>query len=438
MRRCLLSAGLPLLLLAACQSDSEPDPEETSSVDFGLELEVSTVASTTESAWSAQILPGTVAAVDGTVVAFAWDENDEQVLFGAAADTGEIVWELGDGDDNAIRGTTLSHWLTPRPMTIQLAEIGGVPAVIANAMDTDLGDAAPECEEEAGAQHAVVAIEVATGAILWTAHPAPPTAETSCNSLFERDLVVTEDTVVVNGTTVDGESGSVSVALSLDTGEVRWTREGVGMTRATSNVIIGVRDLAGTAEARCGFEREYLYSGIDPGTGEPLWELDPCEGPSILGVLSDQVLVETGEGASAQLRALDARTGAVLASYNGAMLQNIPATDGDRLLLCSVPVEGGAAEESALLLYDAAAAAFTVPELPPEAGAGFAYLIWEGQLAVHSDDEDVTSLYDLQSGSETARFPGWWAGSTGAFRLSTPPEYMSDLEAVLDVYTAGA
>jgi outer membrane protein assembly factor BamB len=405
-------------------------------VDVGPDLEVPTVASTTESAWSAQILPGTVAAVDGTVVSFAWDENGEQVLSGAAADTGEVVWELGDDDGDAIRDTTLSHWLTPRPMTIQLAEVGGVPAVIANAMDSDLGDAAPECEDDAEGQHAVVAIAAATGEILWTAHPAPPSAENSCNSFFERDLVVTEDTVVVNGTPTGGGGGSVSVAMSLHSGEVRWTHEGFGMTRTTSNAIIGVRNLADTAEARCGFEFEYLYSGFDPGTGEALWELDPCEDPSILGVLSDQVLVETGEGASAQVRALDARTGEVLASYTGAVLQNVPAADGDRLLLCFVPVEGGAAEESAMLLYDAAAAAFSVPELAPEAGAGFAYLIWEGQLAVHEDDEDVTVLYDLESGSETARFPGWWAGSTGAYRLSTPPEYMSDLDARLDVYTA--
>ncbi|WP_157974835.1 outer membrane protein assembly factor BamB family protein [Glycomyces dulcitolivorans] len=428
MRRFIPLAALALVPLAACQSSPDADDSASSPpspVELGAALDVQTVAATTELAWSAAILPGTAAAVDGTVVYFGFDANGETVLTGAAADSGEAVWELST-ETGAVPGTDLLWWVTPRPMAIEVVEVGGVPAVLARALDGDVGDCAGE-----ESQQAVVAVEAATGAILWTSHPAEFGAEDSCGTVFEGDMVVTDTAAAVSGSVPGG--GEVTVAMGLDDGEVLWANTGVRAYHAAANAIIGTRDLDDPASAGCELEREFAETGFDPATGEVLWELDPCEDPSITVGLAEHALVEVGEGAAAELRAIDTLTGAVVASIAAEELPDIRASDGQSLVLCSVAT---AEDAEALLLYDAGAAAFTVSDL--EYSRELRYLIWQGHVAVYDGDADATRLYDLAGGAEAAEFPGWWAGGTGAYRLSTPPEYWSDFEAELDVYTADA
>jgi outer membrane protein assembly factor BamB len=430
MRRVFLSASLPLLLVAACQSGSETDggaSDGSSVIEAGEDLDVSTVGTTTELAWSATTLAGMAAVVEDVVVFYELDENSDLVLTGAAVDSGEVLWQLGQGEDG-IDGTELRRWLAPKPTKVEVVDVDGVPAVLARALDGDVSDASPECGEVT-AQHAVVAVEAATGEILWTGHPAPPQPENTCDPYFEHDLVTTADIAVVNGSGNGSRGAYGSVALDLDSGEVLWQRDGIEMTRSTSNAIIGVRNV--TDEADCGFDHEYLYAGIDPGSGEALWELDPCENPSILGLLAEQVLFEVGEGDTATLRALDAVTGEVLASSTGGTLPEICPTDGRSLIVCSVATGG----EEALLLYDAAASAFTVLDFQTEPDAGFTYLLWRGQMACYSIDANVTTLYDLENGGKTAQFPGWWSGGSDSYRMSTPPEYMAEADSPLEVYT---
>lgn len=434
MRRVFLSASLPLLLVTACQSGSETDADSSdlsSAIEAGDDLDVSTVVTTTELAWSATTLAGMAAVVEDVVVFYELDEDSELVLTGAAADTGEVLWQLGQGEDG-IDGTELRRWLSPKPTKVEVVEVDGVPAVLARALDGDISDASPECSETT-AQHAIVAIEAATGEILWTGHPAPPQPENTCDPYFEHDLVTTADIAVVNGSGNGLRGAYGSVALDLDSGEVLWQRDGIEMTRSTRNAIIGVRNV--TDEANCGLDYEFLYAGIDSGSGESLWELDPCENPSILGLLSEQVLFEVGEGDTAELRALDAVTGEVLASHTGGTLPEYCPTDGHSLIVCSVAGDGAADEEEALLLYDAGASAFTVLDLETESDAGFPYLLWQGQMACYSIDANATSLYDLESGRKTAPFPGWWSGGSGSYRLSTPPDYVAEGDSPLEVYT---
>ncbi|MFG3342648.1 PQQ-binding-like beta-propeller repeat protein [Glycomyces sp. NPDC048151] len=434
MRRVLVGAGLPLMLVAACQSDAGTDANTSDTVpatELGADLDVSTVGATTELAWSATTFAGMTAVVGDVVVYYSLDENQETVLSGAAADTGELLWQLGQGDDG-IEGTSLDRWLPPKPEKVEAVEVDGVPAVLARALDGDVSDASSECGD-ATAQHAVVAIEAATGEILWSSHPAPPGPENNCLSLFEFDMVTTEDIAVVNGSGNGLGSPLASVALDLDSGEVLWQRDGVEMTRSTRNAIIGVRNI--TDEARCGFDYEFLYTGFDTDNGEPLWELDPCEDPTVLGLLAEQVLFEVGEGDTAELRALDAFTGEVLASHTGGTLPEYCPTDGARLIVCPVPAESAEDGESALLLYDAETASFTVLDLESASDAGFPYLIWQDQIAFYSNDANTTRLFDIATSSETAAFPGWWSGAAGSFRLSTPPAYLAEVESELEVYT---
>jgi outer membrane protein assembly factor BamB len=422
------------MLVAACQSGAGTDTNSSDTVpatEIGADLDVSTVGETTELAWSTATFAGMTAVVGDVVVYYSLDENQETVLSAAAVDTGELLWQLGQGGDG-IEGTSLNRWLPPRPEKVEAVEVDGVPAVLARALDGDVSDASSECGDATG-QHAVVAIEAATGEILWSSHPAPPGPENSCESIFEFDMVTTENIAVVNGSGSSLGSHLGSVALDLDSGEVLWQRDGVEMTRSTRNAIIGVRNI--TDEARCGFDYEYLYAGFDTSDGEPLWELDPCENPTVLGLLAEQVLFEVGEGDTAELRALDALTGEVLASYADATLPEHCPTDGVRLIVCPVPAESAEDGESALLLYDAKTATFTVLELEPASDAGFPYLIWQDQLAFYSNDANTTRLFDIASGSETAAFPGWWSGGAGSYRLSTPPAYLAEVQSALEVYT---
>lgn len=434
MRRVLLGASLPLLLVAACQSGTGTDADTSDTLpatEVGTDLDASTVGSTTELAWSATTFAGMTAVVGDVVVYYGLDEDQETVLSGASIDTGEVLWQLGQGDDG-IEGTSLSRWLPPKPEKVEAIEVEGVPAVLARALDGDVSDASQECED-ATAQHAVVAIEAATGEILWSSHPAPPSPENNCLSLFEFDMVTTEDIAVVNGSGNGWGSPIAGVALDLDSGEVLWQRDGVEMTRSTRNAIIGVRNISD--EARCGFDHEFLYTGFDTVSGESIWELDPCEDPSVLGLLAEQVLFEFGEGDTAELRALDALTGEVLASYASGTLPEYCPTDGVRLIVCAVPAESAGDGESVLLLYDTETATFTVLGLKPESDAGFPYLIWQNQLAFYSNDANATRLFDIASGSETAHFPGWWSGGAGSYRLSTPPAYLAEVDSPLEVYT---
>jgi outer membrane protein assembly factor BamB len=422
------------MLVAACQSHAETDANTSDTVpatEIGADLDASTVGSTTELAWSATTLAGMTAVVGDVVVYYSLDENRETVLSGASVDTGELLWQLGQGDDG-IEGTSLNRWLPPRPETVEAVEVDGVPAVLARALDGDVSDASGECED-ATAQHAVVAIEAASGEILWSSHPAPPGPDNNCLSLFEFDMVTTEHIAVVNGSGNGLGSPLDSVALDLNSGKVLWQRDGVEMTRSTRNAVIGVRNI--TDEARCGFDYEFLYAGFDTGDGEPLWELDPCEAPSVLGLLAEQVLFEVGEGDTAELRALDALTGEVLASYASGTLPEYCPTDGVRLIVCSIPAESAGDSQSELLLYDTETATFAALELEPESDAGSPYLIWQDQLAFYSNDANTTRLFDIASGSETAQFPGWWSGGVGSYRLSTPPAYLAEVESPLEVYT---
>ncbi|WP_199041575.1 outer membrane protein assembly factor BamB family protein [Glycomyces salinus] len=440
MKALILTLCAAALLLSACSDDgadeasNTADSADTPAADFGPPLEVGTVSQTDELAWSADVTSG-MAAVAGDVVVY-YTENDDSdlVLVGSEPGTGEVLWELG-GTGEDIGGTEISWWLPPNPSTVEVVNVDGVPAVLARGLDRDLGDASSECDE-LDSQHALVAIEASSGTVLWVGHPDPPSPENSCAPIFHHHLITTDSVAVLNGSGGAPDAPLMSVAIALDSGEVLWKQRSIEMTRSTRNAIIGVRNIAGTDQARCGLDHEFLYTGFDPVSGDSLWELDPCEDPGVVGLFGEQLLIEVGEGVAAELRALDARTGETLATYPSGTLPNICASDGSRMIACYIPTAEGDEEPALMLVYDSETAEFDTIEIVPENDQRLPYLIWEGQIAFYMEPTDTTLLYDPVTGEQTAEFPGWLGETVGSLRLSSPPPDIADyFDSTLNVYS---
>lgn len=439
MRSLIPALCAAVLLLSACTDDGADeatdaaDSADASAADFGPPLDVDTVSQTDQLTWSADAVLGMSAVAGDAVVYYTENGESDLVLVGADPGTGEVLWELG-GTGEDIGDMEISWWLAPNPNKVEVVEVDGVPAVLARGLDRDLSDASPECDK-VDSQHALVAIEASSGAILWVGHPDPPSPENGCSPIFQHHLVATDSVAVLNGSGGTPDATFTSVAIELDSGDVLWKQHSFEMTRSTRNAVIGVRNIAGTDQARCGLDYEFLYTGFDPVSGSALWELDPCEEPSVVGLLSEQLLIEVGEGDAAELRAVDAQTGEALATYPSGTLTNICASDGSRTIACYIPTPEGDEKLSRLLFYGSDTAEFGTVEIVPDGDQRLPYLIWEGQIAFYMEPTDTTLMYDPMTGEQTAEFPGWFGDTVGSLRLSTPPPDIADyFDPTLNVY----
>jgi outer membrane protein assembly factor BamB len=242
---------------------------------------------------------GVLHALDATTGAEVWSLPLGRIYGATTVADGVVYAETSSGDVLALDGATGDiHWRFSKP----LVNFTGAPAV-ANGVVYAAGNPSYV------GNGLVFAVDASTGEQIWKIRM--PGAYQG----LEASVAVAGDTLYLG--TTEGNPRSVVVALSADTGQIKWLHplpEDVDTGFSSAPAVAGGLVYVPTNTNGPSSVQPHLFA-LEADTGRMVWKRPVSHSYSAPAVANGVVYVGGQAGDASQLTALDARTGQILWAY---------------------------------------------------------------------------------------------------------------------------